>query len=214
MDGGATGAFPAGLRPGWTVTVTQRATEAGPGSAVRALDDQALATAAASGSRDAFDAIVERHQRAIYQLCYRFVGRHEEANDLAQDVFLRAYRGMKQFKGGAALRTWLYRIGINVCLNRVASRRPAIEPLDEHRGVRDPGADPASLLLGAERTERVRAAIRRLPPKQRATLVLRVYQELSHREIAVILGGTEGAVKANFFHALRNLRKLLGGEAP
>ena len=60
------------------------------------------------------DALVERHRRAIYQLCYRFVGNHEDASDLSQDVFLRAYRGLRNFRGQSSLGTWLYRIGVNV----------------------------------------------------------------------------------------------------
>ena len=70
----------------------------------------------------AFDVIVERHRRSVYQLCYRFVGNHEDASDLSQDVFLRAYRGLGKFRGGSSLSTWLYRIGVNLCLNRVSRK--------------------------------------------------------------------------------------------
>jgi RNA polymerase sigma-70 factor (ECF subfamily) len=206
------GAWKGRLRPGWTVTVTESDPAAAASPARRALDDDALVAAAAAGDRTAFDTLVERHQRTVYQLCYRFVGRHEEALDLAQDVFLRAYRGLHRFRGASSFRTWIYRIGINACLNRVSGRAPVAEPLDDHRTLRDPGQDPASRLLSQERAERVRAAVARLPPRQRATLVLRVYQELSHEEIATVLGGSVGSAKANFFHALRNLRKLLEGE--
>jgi RNA polymerase sigma-70 factor (ECF subfamily) len=206
--------------PGWvgappvpgTWLVAENEPESLSPAQLTAEDEHALVAACLAGRRDAFGEIVARHQRTIYQLCYRFAGRHEDAVDLAQEVFLRAYRGLRNFKGASSLRTWLYRIGINVCLNRASSRAPASEPLDEYRHLRDPGADPASALLRAERSERVRAAIARLPPKQRATLVLRVYQDLSHREIASVLGGSVGAVKANFFHALRNLKKILGNE--
>ena len=77
-----------------------------------------LVQACLAGHREAFDVIVERHQRHVYQLCYRFVGNHEDASDLAQDVFIRAYRGLKKFKRQSSLGTWLYRIGVNVCLNK------------------------------------------------------------------------------------------------
>ena len=87
------------------------------------LDERALVEACLAGRRDAFDLIVERHRRAVYQLCYRFVGNHEDASDLSQDVFLRAYRGLRSFRGHSSLATWLYRIGVNVCLNRSARRR-------------------------------------------------------------------------------------------
>src|SRR5262249_60234584 len=95
--------------------------------------DAELVQRCLAGRRDAFDMLVERHQRHVYQLCYRFAGNHEDANDLAQEVFIRAYRGLKTFKGQATLGTWLYRIGVNVCLNRVSvkSRREALDPLIE-----------------------------------------------------------------------------------
>jgi RNA polymerase sigma-70 factor (ECF subfamily) len=166
-----------------------------------------------AGRREAFDVIVERHQRQIYQLCYRFAGNHEDANDLAQDVFLRAYRGLRTFKGQAALGTWLYRIGVNVCLNKAAAagRTASLEPLIAASDARltSPDESASEIVLRGERAERVRAAIARLPRKQRATLVLRVYHELPHEQIAGILGSSVGAVKANFFHALHNLKKLL-----
>src|SRR5215510_2866049 len=84
------------------------------------LDENALVRACLSGRAGAFDLIVERHRRPVYQLCYRFVGNHEDASDLSQDVFLRAYRGLHRFKGQSSLATWLYRIAVNVSLNRVS----------------------------------------------------------------------------------------------
>jgi len=176
--------------------------------------DAELVEACLAGRREAFDAIVERHRRHVYQLCYRFVGNHEDASDLAQDVFIRAYRGLKNFKKEASLGTWLYRIGVNVCLNRVSSKAPkpeSLEPLlmtsDERIASR--GETAGDAVLREERAEQVRAAIAKLPKKQRTTLILRVYHELPHDEIAKIVGSSVGAVKANFFHALNNLKKLL-----
>lgn len=178
--------------------------------AAAADDDRALVRATLDGNRDAFDELVRRHQRHVYQLCYRFAGNHEDASDLAQDVFVRAYRGLRSFKGESAFGTWLYRIGVNVCLNRAGSRAAArpvrLETLDRP----DTGAERAdAALLRHERAAVVRAAIARLPRKQRAALILRVYHDLPHDEIAAILGSSVGAVKANFFHALANLKKLL-----
>lgn len=173
-----------------------------------------LVEASLAGDRQAFDVIVERHRRHVYQLCYRFVGNHEDASDLAQDVFIRAFRGLKTFKGQASLGTWLYRIAVNVSLNRVGAKGPRAVSLDTSlagSGERLASAaeSPTDALLRDERAARVRAAIARLPRKQRATLVLRVYHELPHEQIAAILGSSVGAAKANFFHALNNLKKLL-----
>src|ERR671918_29967 len=96
-------------------------------AALTALSDSDLAAAARDGRPGAFDIIVERHRRSIYQLCYRFVGNHEDASDLSQDVFLRAYRALRTFKGQSALGTWLYRVAVNISLNRVSARQPVIE---------------------------------------------------------------------------------------
>jgi RNA polymerase sigma-70 factor (ECF subfamily) len=174
-----------------------------------AVDEPTLVDACLAGHRDAFDVIVARHQRQVYQVCYRFVGNHEDASDLAQDVFVRAFRGLRGFRARSSLSTWLYRIAVNVSLNRVAAKSPATEPLDT-RDHADGVSEPAdSALLRTERASEVRAAIARLPRKQRATLILRVYHDLPHQEIADILGSSVGAVKANFFHAVANLKKLL-----
>jgi RNA polymerase sigma-70 factor, ECF subfamily len=200
-----------GLRPRhWQVTVTRDRTETArlPDSA----DDRTLVDACLQGRRDAFDLIVERHQRQVYQLCYRFAGSHEDASDLAQDTFIRAYRGLHSFKGQAAFSTWLYRIAVNVCLNRVGARSQKWTTLDaaDHADVREERAD--TKLLRGERAAAVRAAIAKLPKKQRAALILRVYHDLPHDQIAEIVGSSVGAVKANFFHALANLKKLLSAK--
>ncbi len=187
--------------------------------ALALLDEAALIRACLDGRTEAFDLIVERHRRGVYLLCYRFVGNHEDASDLSQDVFLRAYRGLRRFRGQSSVATWLHRIGVNVCLNRVSAKAPlaapttrSVETVDEQRFVDRSAESPADRVLRAERAVRVRAAIAALPRKQRATLVLRMYHEMSHQEIAEVLGSSVGAVKANFFHALGNLKRMLGGE--
>jgi RNA polymerase sigma-70 factor (ECF subfamily) len=176
-------------------------------------DERALVRACLSGTREAFDVIVERHRRAVYQLCYRFLDNHEDASDVAQEVFLRAYRGLANFKGDASLATWLYRIGVNAALNRLSSREPRAESLETAGPIADGQPDPARQLLARERTARIRAAIAKLPRKQRTTLILRVYHELPHQQIADIVGSSVGAVKANFFHALQNLKRMLSQDA-
>ena len=177
------------------------------------LDEQGLVEACLVQRAGAFDLIVERHRRAVYQLCYRFVGNHEDASDLSQDAFLRAYRGLKSFRGQSSLATWLYRIGTNVCLNRVTAKTTLgklTEPIEHQQFVDTRVESPSELMLKNERAAQVRAAIVQLPRKQRAALILRTYHEMSHQEIAEVLGSSVGAVKANFFHALGNLKKLLG----
>jgi RNA polymerase sigma-70 factor (ECF subfamily) len=197
--------------PEWTVNVIQPDAPAGE-TALQDLDDAGLVKACLDGQREAFDVIVERHRRTVYQVCYRFVNNHEDASDLSQEAFVRAWRGLKNFRGQAALSTWLYRIAVNACLNKVSGKKAETEPI-ESDGFEDTRLEDAGdRLVRGERAAAVRKAIAALPEKQRATLILRTYHEMSHQEIADVLGSSVGAVKANFFHALGNLKKILGSE--
>lgn len=196
-------------KPGWALTISRGDAAPAPDPRLAELGEAELVAACLSGQPNAFDLIVERHRRSVYQLCYRFVGNHEDASDLAQDVFLRAFRGLRNFKGNSALGTWLYRIGVNVCLNRVALKSAPTEPIEARQYIDEHAESPSDRVLRDERAAQVRAAITRLPRKQRAALILRMYHEMSHQEIADALGSTVGAVKANVFHALQNLKKLL-----
>ncbi|MCC7417507.1 MAG: sigma-70 family RNA polymerase sigma factor [Acidobacteria bacterium] len=173
------------------------------------LSEPALVGACLAGRPGAFDLVVARHRRNVYLLCYRFLGNHEDASDHTQEVFLRAYRGLRAFRGQSTLATWFYRIGVNVCLNSVAAKRPPSLPLDGRDRADVSRENASDRLLRCERAAQVRAAIARLPRRQRAVLILRMYHEMSHQEIAGALDSTAGAVKANFFHALANLKKLL-----
>jgi len=192
--------------------VTVRETGTGPADVANMaeLSEADLVAASLEGRRGAFDFIVERHRRPVYQICYRFMGNHEDASDLSQEVFLRAFRGLKNFKGGSTLGTWLHRIAVNTCLNRLALKTPRTEPIDDAQHVDTRTESASDRLLRDERAAKVRAAVARLPKKQRAALILRTYQELSHQEVAEVLGTSVGAAKANVFHALQNLKKLLG----
>jgi RNA polymerase sigma-70 factor (ECF subfamily) len=171
-------------------------------------DDRQAVEACQQGEREAFDRLVERYQRDVYRLCYRYVNNHQDANDMAQEVFLKAYRAIGKFRGDSAFSTWLYRIAVNTCLNFRSARRPPQEELSEH--LADAGAGAAERLQADERSRLVRDAVRKLPEKQRATLILKIYHDLTHEEVARVLGASVGTVKANLFHALGNLRKLVG----
>ena len=209
LDRTATRRSPGGESP--QPIVASAATE----PALADLSEPALVEACLAGRDGAFDLVVERHRRSVYHLCCRFVGNHEDASDLSQDVFLRAYRGLRSFRGQSSLATWLYRIGVNVCLSRVsakASLEKMTESIEERQYIDTRSESANERLLKEERGARVRAAIAELPRKQRATLILRMYHEMSHQEIAQVRGSSVGAVKANFFHALSNLKRQLGDE--
>jgi RNA polymerase sigma-70 factor (ECF subfamily) len=174
-------------------------------------EDERLVRACQGGEREAFSGLVERYQRDVYRLCYRYVNNHHDANDMAQEAFLKAFRALPSFRGDSSFSTWLYRIAVNTCLNFRQSRRAPYEPLSEELPDLKP---PVALSIEeGERAASVRAAVAKLPEKQRATLILKLYHELTHEEVARILGSSVGTVKANLFHALNNLRKTLAGSA-
>jgi RNA polymerase sigma-70 factor (ECF subfamily) len=170
----------------------------------------ALLDAAREGDTVAFGCLVERHQRDVYRLCFRFVNDRDDAADLTQEVFLRAYRAIRSFRGESAFSTWLYRIAVNLCQSFRASRRPHDELTESSVVVG--GGEVLDRIERRERIHAVRDAVARLPAKQRATLVLKVYHELTHEQVAEVLGTSVGTAKANLFHALANLRRLLGVE--
>lgn len=193
----------------WNVSAVTHSADAPDGS-LASLPEAELVAACVAGRPGAFDLIVERHRRAVYQVCYRFMANHEDASDLSQEVFLRAFRGLASFKGNAALATWLHRIAVNACLNRVSAKTPRTESIEERQFIDDRSESPTEQLLRDERAVKVREAVAQLPAKQRAALILRTYKEMSHQDIARALGTSVGAAKANVFHALQNLKRLLG----
>jgi RNA polymerase sigma-70 factor (ECF subfamily) len=171
-------------------------------------DDRAAVEACRSGDTQAFDRLVERYQRDVYRLCYRYVNNHFDASDMAQEVFLRAYKALAKFRGDSAFSTWLYRIAVNTCLNFRSARRLPGEELSDNLSDRRRSA--LEEMEREERAGRVREAITHLPEKQRATLILRMYHDLSMEEIAGVMGSSVGTVKANLFHALSKMKKRLG----
>ena len=169
-------------QPEWRLTVV-RPDEPGRTAGLDGLDDRALAASAAGGDRDAFDVLVVRHQRAVYQVCTRFLRDHAEASDAMQDAFLKAWRALPRFKGDAAFATWLYRVAVNTCLSRLSARRPLSDALAQAAVVADPRENQAAGLLRREQASLVRRAVDQLPDRQRATVILRVFHDLPHAEI-------------------------------
>ncbi len=175
---------------------------------------QALADAQ-KGDRGAFGALVRAYERRAYAIAYSFVGNREDALELAQDSFARAYKAMPRFKVGMPFYPWLYRIIKNTCLNHLKKRRRRGETsLD---GLMESGFDVAhsgenpqrDAELGDLRGE-IASAMRELSPEHREILMLRHFQELSYAEIAQCLGVPKGTVMSRLHAARKGLRATLG----
>jgi RNA polymerase sigma-70 factor (ECF subfamily) len=172
--------------------------------------DEELVSLAKAGSRPAFEALVRRYQKPLYFLCFRYVHDHDAAADLAQRAFIRVMEKLDDLREEHIFRSWLFRIGVNLALNHL---RDHARFVDETAGLGDePGGAPEAVahLEAVEAAEALRLAVTELPTKQRMTLELRVYEEMSFRDIAEALDTTEGAAKVNFHYAVRRLRSLLG----
>jgi RNA polymerase sigma-70 factor (ECF subfamily) len=171
-----------------------------------------LVAAAKDGDRTAFDALVRLTYADTYTLAYRLTGDEEDARDVVQDAYLRAFRGIKRFRGDAAFSTWLYRITANCASSQVARRsRARHEELDDDAPFTDGRADRDPELRAdlADDRERIEAALKELPPRLRAVVVLRDIYDLPHESIAAELGISEAAAKVRLHRARRKLRERL-----
>jgi RNA polymerase sigma-70 factor, ECF subfamily len=172
--------------------------------------DLALIERLRQGDPSALDAIVRQHQKNLYRLAYRMTRNAEDAKDISQEAFLRAYRGMAGFDGRSSLATWLYRITVNLCLTHLRQQRSAYAG-EIPQSTADPSDHPLATLEEHERLRAVADAVAMLPPQQRLALVLRVHHNLPYQEIAEIIESTEGTVRANYCHAVAKLRAQLKG---
>lgn len=174
--------------------------------------ERAAIEACLGGDRSAFDGLVERHQRQVFAVCYRYLSNREDAADLTQEVFIRAYRSLSRFRGDSAFSTWLHRIAVNACLSfkTSANQRRKTEEIEDD--VVDTTTPTAEEKLDAQlRGAALREALATLPEKQRLTVILKVIEDRTHAEVAEMLGTTVGTVKANLFYAIQNLRKRVRG---
>lgn len=176
-------------------------------------DDAAeLVKAARQGDRGAFDELVRQTYADTYTLAYRLTGNEEDARDVCQEAYLRAFRGLRRFRGDAQFSTWLYRITSNCASTHMGRRRrhhhdtlPDDAPVaDEH-----PGSDPELRAEAGDLRARIQAAVGRLPASLRSVVLLRDVYELPHEAIAAELGISESAAKVRLHRARRQLREDL-----
>ncbi len=161
------------------------------------------------GDVRAFETLIFQHDAQIMQLIYNMVHSPEDARDLYQDVFMKAYQNIRKFRADSSFETWLYRIAVNTCLNfRKARTRRQYTLLDETAHSSQQGR-PEQDMIRTEISDRIKAAINQLSPKQRAVFVLRHYHDRKLSEIADMLNCTEGTVKNYLFRATQRLRTEL-----
>ena len=172
-------------------------------------DDATLIARARAGTEDAFEALVERHQRRIHALTLRVLRDPDQADDATQRTFVRAWERLRTFRAEASFATWLHHIAMNECRDilRAGRRRVPLDDVPEERLVTGTDA-PAPL------GRRLAALVADLPPRQRSVLALRVFGELPFADIAAAEGITENAAKVSFHHAVRRLKSWLGRTRP
>ena len=179
-------------------------------------EELTLLQRAQKDDKDAFEAIVRAHEKTVYNLALRTLGNPEDAEDAAQEVFLKAYTSLKSFRGESKISVWLYRITNNVCIDLLRKRKDAVslstedaEGAETEIEIADETFDPAAIAERADLKARVGEAVRLLPPEQREAFLLRVVAEQSYEEIAATLGVDLGTVKSRIFRARKKLCALL-----
>jgi RNA polymerase sigma-70 factor (ECF subfamily) len=167
------------------------------------------------GDQDAWEAIVRQHWRKVFNVAYKFVGRHEEAEDLTQDIFLKIFRSLSTFDRRANFQTWLVSVSRNLCIDYYRSVRKERETIDRHVTAEDAApvardAGPLAALEQRDLASHLRRALHTLPDSLRTAVVMRDLQELSYQEISDALGLPEGTVKSRINRGRRELaRKIL-----
>jgi len=175
-------------------------------------EEASLVAAAKAGDNNAFAALVRATEADVYTLAYRLTGNEDDARDVAQEAYLRAFRALKRFRGDARFSTWMYRITANCASSHLTRRsKGRHEELSEDDTMIDdrPEADPETMAEAGFLRDRVTAALADLPPILRAVVVLRDVYDLPHEAIASELGITESAAKVRLHRARRKLRERL-----
>jgi RNA polymerase sigma-70 factor (ECF subfamily) len=160
-----------------------------------------------AGDMTAFDELMIRYERQIYRICFRFVNNRDDARDLAQEIFIKAFEHLAQFRRESSMKTWLYRIAMNHCINHVKKNAREFVEITENIG--SIMASVHADMEDREQREHFRGLVKQLPPKQKAILEMRIHDQLSYEEIATMSGRSISTIKASVFFALEKLRKLV-----
>ncbi len=172
-------------------------------------DTQKWVRKAQEGSRKAFDRLVRRYTGPIFRLVYDMTGNYEDAQDLTQDAFIKAFNHIEGYRGDAKFSTWLYRIAYNVAIDFLRRAQKTKYDLD-HRLQRDAdGSDSIGPGIHFDEKEHIQKALQQLTPSQRTAVVLKYYHGMRMKEIGDVLGCSESTARVHLFRALRNLRNEL-----
>ncbi|KPL02849.1 MAG: hypothetical protein AMJ90_04680 [candidate division Zixibacteria bacterium SM23_73_2] len=172
--------------------------------------DWVLVKSFKDGDQKAFNQLICKYKKEVFRLILKMIRNTEDSKDLSQEVFVKAYRKLKDFREESSFKTWLFRIAINSCINH--NRKKKLRSFVSFFEIAKPLTSKDSPLKEMEKSKiqkDIDQAILKLPEKQRQVFVLRHYQNLSHSQIAEITGKTEGAVKSNYFQAVKKLKKYL-----
>lgn len=175
------------------------------------MDDRGLVDTILAGDRDAFRLLVEREEVAVFRACLRILGRPHDAEDVAQESFVMAYRSLGSYRGDGPLGGWLMRIAMRQAFRRLGQRRDTVE-LPTELPTRAPGFDPLAITLAGERQREVRLAVAALREPYREVVALRFFGELSLDEIASVTRRPLNTVKTHLRRGLERLRPILGRE--
>jgi len=171
--------------------------------------DRGLIIHAAQGDQDAFDELIRRHQSAVFNTALRLLGNRSDAEDAAQESFIRAFHAFNTFDTAYPLLPWLRRITTNVCLNRIKGDKPSLSLDDVLSPPMEPSPGPETQTVNRERDAQIRSAILSLRPLYRAVIELRHFQDLSYAEIAETLDRPLSDVKSDLFRARKLLAETL-----
>lgn len=190
-------------------------------------DDETLVKIFQAGREHAFDSLLIRYKDRVFNICYRFLGDYQESDDTAQEIWVKVYRFLKDFRSEARFSTWLYRITINTCKNKLSSSQfrqnkkiislsnpknsDSDNPYDPHNEMKDTSNSPLKEVERKEKLRLIQKAINSLSKDHREVIILRDIEDLSYDEIVQITGNKTGTIKSRLARARLELRKKLTG---
>ena len=179
-------------------------------TAVMTNEEQLLVANVQRGEMAAFQELVEKYKQKVYYMALDMTGNHHDAEDLSQEVFIKVYASIKDFRGDSKLSSWMYRIAMNTCIDKTRRKRLKLVELDDKVHEKPSrGVNPEQAMQALSTQEQIDQALQKLPPRQRSIFIMRHYNDLMLREIAEALGISEGTVKAQLFRAVQRLQKEL-----